>query len=51
MAALAGGAALTFEPDTDEEEVLLPGVRVPSHSREAESEEMSRSREETPRAH
>jgi small subunit ribosomal protein S2 len=51
VAALAGGAALTFEPDTDEEEVLLPGVRVPSHSREAESEEMSRSREETPRAH
>jgi small subunit ribosomal protein S2 len=44
VAALAGGAALTFEPDVDEEEVLLPGLRVPSHPRDAEGEE-------TPRAH
>jgi small subunit ribosomal protein S2 len=43
VAALAGGAALTFEPDVDDEEVLLPGVRVvPSHSRDAEAEEPHR---------
>ncbi|MGZ6314439.1 MAG: 30S ribosomal protein S2 [Candidatus Limnocylindrales bacterium] len=43
VAALAGGAALTFEPDVDEEEVLLPGVRVvPSHPRDAEPEEPHR---------
>jgi small subunit ribosomal protein S2 len=66
VAALAGGAALTFEPDVDEEEVLLPGARVvPSHPRDAEGEsaprvheapvrpreEPIRAREETPRAH
>ena len=28
VAALAGGAALTFEPDADEEDDLLPGDRV-----------------------
>ena len=44
VAALAGGAALTFEPDVDEEEVLLPGAHVPSHPRDAEGEA-------TPRAH
>jgi small subunit ribosomal protein S2 len=44
VAALAGGAALTFEPDVDEEEVLLPGVKIPSHPHDAEGEE-------TPRAH
>jgi small subunit ribosomal protein S2 len=44
VAALAGGAALTFEPDVEEEEVLLPGVKVPLHPRDAEVEE-------TPRTH
>jgi small subunit ribosomal protein S2 len=45
VAALAGGAALSFEPDVEEEEVLLPGVKaVPVHPRAAEPEE-------TPRAH
>jgi small subunit ribosomal protein S2 len=47
VAALAGGGALTFEPDMDEEE-LLPGSAgsrvVPSHPRDLEGEE-------TPRAH
>ncbi|MGA3057538.1 MAG: 30S ribosomal protein S2 [Candidatus Limnocylindrales bacterium] len=43
VAALAGGGALTFEPDVDDEEVLLPGVRViPSHPRDAEAEEPHR---------
>jgi hypothetical protein len=28
VAALAGGAALTFEPDLDEEDDLLPGARA-----------------------
>jgi hypothetical protein len=28
VAALAGGAALTFEPDADEDDDLLPGDRV-----------------------
>jgi len=28
VAALAGGAALTFEPDVDEDEDLLPGDRA-----------------------
>jgi small subunit ribosomal protein S2 len=28
VAALAGGAALTFEPDLDEEDELLPGARA-----------------------
>jgi small subunit ribosomal protein S2 len=28
VAALAGGAALSFEPDLDEEEELLPGARA-----------------------
>ncbi|MGD0019525.1 MAG: 30S ribosomal protein S2 [Candidatus Limnocylindrales bacterium] len=59
VAALAGGAALSFEPDVDEEEVLLPGVRaIPSHPRDAEGEgtprsreDTSRVREETPRSH
>ncbi len=41
VAALAGGAALTFEPDA-EEEVLLPGLRVPSHPRESQPEEGQR---------
>jgi small subunit ribosomal protein S2 len=50
VAALAGGGALTFEPDVDEEEILLPGARVvPSHPRDAEGEETPRTREETPR--
>jgi small subunit ribosomal protein S2 len=45
VAALAGGAALTFEPDVEEEEVLLPGVKAaPIHPHAAEPEE-------TPRAH
>jgi small subunit ribosomal protein S2 len=43
VAALAGGAALTFEPDVEEEEVLLPGVKVPPHPRDAEAEETPRS--------
>jgi small subunit ribosomal protein S2 len=44
VAALVGGGALSFEPDA-EEEVLLPGMKVPAHPHgnpEAES---------TPRAH
>jgi small subunit ribosomal protein S2 len=50
VAALAGGGALTFEPDVDEEEILLPGARVvPSHPRDTEGEETPRTREETPR--
>jgi small subunit ribosomal protein S2 len=45
VAALAGGGALTFEPDVEEEEeILLPGVKVPSHPHDVEGEE-------TPRAH
>jgi len=66
VAALAGGAALTFEPDVDEEEVLLPGVRaVPIHPRDVEGEgaprvheapvrpreEPIRAREDAPRSH
>jgi small subunit ribosomal protein S2 len=66
VAALAGGAALTFEPDVEEEEILLPGVRVvPAHPRDLEGEgaprvheapvrpreEPIRPREDTPRAH
>jgi small subunit ribosomal protein S2 len=43
VAALAGGAALTFEPDVDEEEVLLPGLHIPSHPHDAEGEEAPRS--------
>ena len=44
VAALAGGAALSFEPDV-EEEALLPGARpAPAHPRAEEPEE-------TPRAH
>jgi small subunit ribosomal protein S2 len=44
VAALAGGAALTFEPEIDEEESLLPGVRVvPAHPRDTELEETPRS--------
>jgi small subunit ribosomal protein S2 len=43
VAALAGGGALTFEPDVDEEEILLPGVKVPSHPRDTEGEEPARS--------
>jgi small subunit ribosomal protein S2 len=38
VAALAGGAALSFEPDI-EEEILLPGLHVPTHPRDAEAEE------------
>jgi small subunit ribosomal protein S2 len=37
VAALAGGAALTFEPDV-EEEVLLPILKVPAHTHEADAE-------------
>ena len=44
VAALAGGAALSFEPDVEEEEVLLPVVHPVAHARDAEPEE-------TPRAH
>ena len=45
VAALAGGGALTFDPDVEEEEVLLPGPRpAPAHPREEESEG-------SPRAH
>jgi hypothetical protein len=44
VAALAGGAALSFEPDVEEEEVLLPVVHPVVHARDAEAEE-------TPRAH
>jgi small subunit ribosomal protein S2 len=44
VAALIGGGALTFEPDVEEEEVLLPGMHIPAHPHEAE-------REETPRSH
>ncbi len=44
VAALAGGAALTFEPDVEEEE-LLPGARAAVHPHAAEPEA-----EETPRA-
>ena len=52
VAALAGGGALTFEPDVEEDEVLLPGARVaPLHPREHEGEEAQRVREDTPRAH
>jgi small subunit ribosomal protein S2 len=43
VAALIGGAALSFEPDV-EEEVLLPSAHVAPHVRDAETEE-------TPRAH
>jgi small subunit ribosomal protein S2 len=43
VAALIGGAALSFEPDV-EEEVLLPSAHVAPHVRDAEAEE-------TPRAH
>jgi len=43
VAALAGGGALTFEPDVEEEEVLLPGARVAAHTREPEPEETPRS--------
>jgi small subunit ribosomal protein S2 len=39
VAALAGGAALTFEPDIEEEELLLPGGRPPAHQRLDDSEE------------
>jgi small subunit ribosomal protein S2 len=38
VAALAGGAALTFEPDVEEEEELLPGARLATHQREPETE-------------
>ena len=43
VAALAGGGALTFEPEVDEEEILLPGTRVvPTHPRSEEAEEKPR---------
>jgi small subunit ribosomal protein S2 len=42
VAALAGGGALSFEPDVEEEEVLLPGLHVPTHPRDAEGEEKPR---------
>ena len=37
VAALAGGGALSFEPDI-EEEVLLPGLKVPAHPRDVDAE-------------
>jgi small subunit ribosomal protein S2 len=43
VAALAGGAALSFEPDVDEEE-LLPVVHVQGHAHEANADD-------APRAH
>jgi small subunit ribosomal protein S2 len=47
VAALAGGGTLTFEPDIDEEEeILLPGLKIASHPHGAEGEG-----EETPRSH
>jgi small subunit ribosomal protein S2 len=40
VAALAGGGALSFEPDVEEEEVLLPGAHVPAaHPRTADVDE------------
>jgi small subunit ribosomal protein S2 len=40
VAALAGGGALSFEPDVEEEEVLLPGARVAAiHPRTTDSDE------------
>jgi small subunit ribosomal protein S2 len=44
VAALAGGAAISFEPDVEEEEVLLPTPRVVPvvHPRDAEGEEATR---------
>jgi hypothetical protein len=40
VAALAGGGALSFEPDVEEEDVLLPGARVVAiHPRTADSDE------------
>jgi len=45
VAALAGGAALSFEPDVEEEEVLLPVVKAaPVHPHHVDAEE-------APRAH
>jgi small subunit ribosomal protein S2 len=38
VAALAGGGALSFEPDAEEEEVLLPGLKVPAHPHDGEAE-------------
>jgi small subunit ribosomal protein S2 len=49
VAALVGGGALTFEPDVEEEEVLLPGVRVVTHPHEAHPHNAEG--EEAPRAH
>jgi small subunit ribosomal protein S2 len=39
VAALAGGAALTFEPDAEEEEGLLPGGKVAVHGHQTETDE------------
>jgi small subunit ribosomal protein S2 len=40
VAALAGGGALSFEPDVEEEEVLLPGARVAAiHPRTTDADE------------
>jgi len=41
VAALAGGAALTFEPDL-EEDVLLPGGHTAPHPRDSEAEDAPR---------
>ena len=41
VAALAGGAALTFEPDV-EEDALLPGAHAPAQGHEDEPDEASR---------
>ncbi len=49
VAALAGGGALTFEPDV-EEEVLLPVLHLPSHPRDSEPEASQRGGE-SHRAH
>ena len=50
VAALAGGGALTFEPDVEEEEVLLPGARAAAaHAPATHTKEHSP--DESPRAH
>ncbi len=56
VAALAGGAALTFEPDVEDEELLPGGAAaparvVPSHIRDEENEAARESRERETREH
>jgi len=43
VAALAGGGALTFEPDVEEEELLPGAARAATHARPAEGDEAPRS--------